>query len=92
MAKTTGLVWTQVDVKTLSKTSAPLYNAMVAANKAASEAAEAFRTKFIPELIALEVVEKDANIVVSNRFGKLSFAIAPEKEAKSSKPLLSMKK
>lgn len=90
--KKSDVTWTQVDTKTLSKTSAALYAKMQETSKAAAEASAAFQKSFIPELITLGAVEKDANVKVSNRFGKLAFAVVDDAPRGGGTPLFSMKK
>lgn len=84
------LAWTPVDTDGFKGPLAAKYKAVKDAQAASRAASEAFEAPFIAALIAGGYVEKSDNVVISFRFGQLSFAIAEPKAAKKAKGAISL--
>jgi len=94
MSKGEGLMWNEVDPDTMPAAESKLYKDYKAKQKIASEAADKFNESFkklAAKKIAINLDKQ--SILISHRFGKLSFAVSdePDKGPKSSKNQFSFK-
>lgn len=79
MARSENLAWNEVDVDTLSPANKKLYKAYKEASAEASERRKLFNTAFEKAVRAQDgVIAEDQTLLVTHKFGKLSFAVSDE--------------
>lgn len=75
--------WIEIDTASLSKADQALMEKMRAAQTAAKEAKAAFVKSVEPKIRKAADVAEDQTILIGDRFGKVSFAVADKAAAKA---------